>query len=130
MLGNAVAPVALAFGVALMAFEAVPLLLLGLAPVWLLLALTMFVSGIAVEQFVIAWNVSLQQNVPADRLSRVYSYDAMVSLAAMPLGQMAVGPLAVAFGVRSTLVGRAVLALVPTGLALLSRSLRSLGRTA
>jgi MFS family permease len=82
------------------------LLLVGLAwsPGFALLLLTGFVAGAAVEQFSIAWETSMQQNIPADRLARVYSYDALGSFLAIPLGQMAIGPVAVALGTGPTLL--------------------------
>src|SRR5690606_25880444 len=64
---------ALCYGVALTVLEAVPLLALGLSPVLPVLFAAMFLAGVAVEQFTVAWEVSLQQNVPQDRLARVYS---------------------------------------------------------
>ena len=88
----------------------------------------MFVSGVALEQFGIAWDVSLQQHVPPDRLARVYSYDAVGSFVAIPLGEVAVGPLAGRFGVEPTLIACAAVVLVAVGGALCSTGVRSLTR--
>lgn len=119
---------ALLVGVALIAVEAVPLTLLGLAPWAPLLGGAMFVGGIAIEQFGVAWDVSLQQNVPPDRLARVYSYDMVGSFVAIPVGEVAVGPVAQVVGVGPALVGCGVLVLLATGAALLSGSVRALER--
>ncbi|MDG4790733.1 MFS transporter [Micromonospora sp. WMMD1102] len=82
------------------------LLLLGLAwvPSVAVLLVAAVVAGLAVEQFSVAWETSMQQNIPADRLARVYSYDALGSFLAIPLGQIASGPLAEQIGETSTLL--------------------------
>ena len=85
------------------------LLPLGLAfqaPVYTLAAAG-FVAGMCVEQFGVAWETTLQQEVPADRLARVYSYDMLGSFVAIPLAQVVTGPLAAAVGVRPTLLAAA-----------------------
>ncbi|BBH69405.1 hypothetical protein ACTI_60900 [Actinoplanes sp. OR16] len=53
------------------------------------------------EQIAVYWDLSLQQNVPRAVLARVYSYDAVGSFAAVPLGEAVVGPLAEAVGMRT-----------------------------
>ncbi|NYI04427.1 MFS transporter [Allostreptomyces psammosilenae] len=85
-----------------------------------------FVVGAALTQFGVAWSVSLQQHIPADRLARVYSYDALGSYVAIPVAEVAVGPVAHAVGVRPTLYGAAVVIAVTTGLMLLSGEVRRL----
>jgi len=117
---------ALLVGVALVAVESLPLVVLAEAPGALLLSVAMFANGAALEQFGVAWDVSLQENVPADRLARVYSYDALGSFVALPLGEMAAGPVAAHFGVRSTLLAGAALVVGVTAAALCSRQVRTL----
>lgn len=117
---------ALLIGVAVVAVESLPLVVLAEAPGVLLLGVAMFLNGVALEQFGVAWDVALQQNIPADRLARVYSYDALGSFVALPLGEMAAGPLAGQLGVRGTLLGGAVLVVCVTAAALCSREVRSL----
>ena len=119
---------ALRYGVALTSLTAVPLLVLAHAPTAFVLAVTMLADGIAIEQFGVAWDVSLQQNVPAERLARVYSYDAVGSFVAIPVGQMLVGPIAGHVGVEATLTGVAVLVVLATVAALASGSVRGLRR--
>lgn len=120
---------ALRYGVALTSLTAVPLLVLAHAPSALVLAVTMLADGIAIEQFGVAWDVSLQQNVSADRLARVYSYDAVGSFVAIPVGQMLVGPIAGQVGVEATLTGAAVFVVLATVAALASGSVRGLQRS-
>jgi MFS family permease len=93
------------------------------------LLIAMFTAGVALEQFVVAWDVSLQENIPPDRLARVYSYDMLGSFIALPAGEIAAGPLAERFGVAVTLTGGAVLVVLTTGAALLCRDVRTLART-
>lgn len=88
----------------------------------------MFISGVAIEQFVVAWDVSIQENIPEDKLARVYSYDMLGSYIALPVGQMAAGPLAEHFGVRTTLLAGAILIVMVTCLALCSAQVRGLVR--
>lgn len=117
---------ALLVGVALVAVESLPLVVLAEAPGALLLSVAMFANGAALEQFGVAWDVSLQENIPADRLARVYSYDALGSFVALPLGEMAAGPVAGHFGVRATLLAGAALVVGVTAAALCSRQVRTL----
>lgn len=120
----------LRFGTVMVAAEALPLLALGLNPVVPVLIGAAFVAGIALEQFGIAWDTTLQQHIPADRLARVYSYDMLGSFLAIPAGEVAAGPLAGAFGARATLVAAAAVVVVATAAALTSTSLRELTNTA
>ncbi|MET9265527.1 MFS transporter [Amycolatopsis sp. NPDC004079] len=122
---------ALFVGVLLVTVEALPVLTLGWWPSLVPLLIAMLAAGLAMEQFSVAWDVSLQEHIPPDKLARVYSYDMLGSLAAMPLGQIAAGPLVQHFGREPVLVACGVLILVSTGLALCSREIRQLtNRTA
>ena len=101
---------------------------LGLAlrvPVYAL-TVAAFLCGMCLEQFGIAWETSLQQEIPADRLARVYSYDMLGSFVAIPLAQVTVGPLASAFGVRATLLGAAGIIVLSTLAMLAVRDVRVL----
>jgi MFS family permease len=121
---------ALAVGVGLILFEVPPILALGYAPNTVVLVIAMFVSGVATEQFSVAWEVSVQQNIPADRLASVYSYDALGSFLGLPLGQFTIGPLAGAWGTAPTLVGTALLLVFATAASLAVPSVRRLTNTA
>jgi MFS family permease len=111
-----------------MAFFAVPMLILGLDPQVLPLVAAAFVAGAAVEVFSIGWSVSMQEHIDERVLSRAYSYDALGSFVAMPLGQVIYGPLGEAFGYRPVLVVSAVVYLATVLLVLSSRSVRDLRR--
>ncbi|MGV9311304.1 MFS transporter [Streptomyces sp. NPDC003691] len=116
----------LRIGVTVVALDALPLIALAEAAPLALLFAAMFVNGMAVEQFGVAWDLSLQENVPADKLARVYSYDILGSVLALPVGEMAAGPLAEEYGTRATLLGGAMLTTAATAAALCSREVRSL----
>ncbi|MEV6607928.1 MFS transporter [Kutzneria sp. NPDC051319] len=116
---------ALFFGVSLVLLEAVPLVTLAVAPGTVAMMVALALTGFTMEQAGVAWDISLQENIPADRLARVYSYDAVGSFVAMPLGQIVAGPAAVAFGARSVLLVGAVVVVVATVAALCSRSVRT-----
>ncbi len=88
----------LRFGLWAGAIGALPLIALGLrlnAP-WLLTAA--FVGGLGSSALGIAWDTSLQEHVPTESLSRVSSFDDLLSYIAIPVGQLLVGPLSSALG--------------------------------
>ncbi|HEX8865431.1 MAG TPA: MFS transporter, partial [Lentzea sp.] len=110
------------------AFALLPLTL-ALYPVPWVLMVASFVCGVCLEQFGIAWETSLQHHVPADRLARVYSYDMLGSIAAVPLAQLVVGPVSGLAGVTATLLGCAAIHVVATLAMVASRSVRSVENT-
>ena len=120
----------LRFGMACAAGEALLMVALGTRPVLPVLLVTAFAGGFAIEQFGVAWETSMQQHVPADRLARVYSYDMLGSFLAMPLGEVAAGPVAAAVGLDVALLGAAAVVVLATAAALSSRSVRDLPNTA
>jgi MFS family permease len=68
----------------------------------------------------------MQENIDDEVLSRAYSYDALGSFVAMPVGQIVYGPLGAAFGYRKVLVVSGVVYLAVCLLTLSSRSVRAL----
>ena len=116
----------LLFGVVSTFFTAVPVVLLGLYPQLVVLILGAILAGIMLEQFGIAWETTMQEHVPPDKLARVYSYDMVGSFVAMPIGELAVGPIAHAVGVRATLVGAGALIVLAVAGMLISRDVRTL----
>jgi len=89
-------------------FFAAPLLMLGLDPHLVPLAIGMFLTGAGIEVFGLGWNLAMQEKIPEEMLSRAFSYDALGSMVAMPIGQLIVGPLAVAFGEQPVLVASGI----------------------
>jgi MFS family permease len=105
-------------------------LLFGLAiPLPLLAVLLLGVlAGIGTETFGVLWDTTMQQEIPQDRLSRVYSYDALGSFALIPLGLAAAGPIAEAVGTRATLFAGGVISVTATLAVLLVPEVRGLRR--
>jgi MFS family permease len=105
-----------------------PIVALGVAPHLGLLVVCAFVAGAGTEVFSMGWTLAMQEHVPPDMLSRAYSYDALGSFVAIPLGQLAFGPLGSAFGYTDVLVVSGVVYLFVCLLTLLSRPVRDLRR--
>jgi predicted MFS family arabinose efflux permease len=101
---------------------------LSLAGPWPLpfICVAAFVLGIALEIMMVQWTVALARNVPADKLARVSSYDALGSVFAMPLGAVIVGPVAAAIGVGTTEYWAAALTVIASLLALIPRDIRQM----
>lgn len=116
----------LLLGVACCAPGCLMLLTLAVIPVAAVLVVVSFLAGVALEQFGVAWESSLQEHIPADKLARVYSYDALGSFVAIPAGQVAAGPLADAVGTRTALLLAAGVAALSVAGMLTSRSVRGL----
>lgn len=87
-----------------------------------------FLAGVGIETFGVLWDTTMQQEIPADKLSRVYSYDALGSFVLIPVGQALAGPVAEVAGTRATLFGAAALVTVATLAVLLVPDVRSLKR--
>jgi MFS family permease len=88
-----------------------------------------FLHGFGLQVFDVQWQVAIQQNIPEDKLARVYSFDMVGSFVARPLGLVLVGPVAAAVGFDAWLM---VIGLVMGGsslLALLSPDVRHLERS-
>ncbi len=105
---------------------AAPLLMLGLHPALLPMLVASFLAGAGIEVFSLGWSLAMQENVPDEMLSRAYSYDALGSMVAIPLGQLTYGPLGEHLGLRPVLVASAVVYALLCLLALSSRSVRDL----
>ncbi len=103
-----------------------PLLVLGahLAAPWLVGAA--FVAGLGSSVTGIGWDTSLQEHVPAHVLSRVSSYDDLLSYVAIPIGQLLVGPFTHAFGGFRVALGAGAVYAVVTVLPLASTAVRRL----
>ncbi|WP_433372908.1 MFS transporter [Actinoplanes sp. CA-142083] len=114
------------FGVACCLPLSIPVFLLGAYPqVWALMV-TSLVAGLTLEQFGVAWETTMQEHVPPDKLARVYSYDMVGSFVAIPIGEMTVGPISHAAGREATLVGAGLLMIAAVVFMLSSRDVRTL----
>jgi MFS family permease len=107
----------------------IPLLLALAAPLPLVAVIGLAaVAGLGVETFGIMWDTTMQQEIPQEKLSRVYSYDALGSFVLIPLGYAVAGPLSEVFGTRPTILGAAAISLTATLLVLLVREVRTISR--
>jgi MFS family permease len=87
-----------------------------------------FVAGIGVTAFFTLWEVSLQEHVPGEALSRVSSFDYLASTILMPVGTALVGPLASEVGTQETLLGMSAVGIACALAFLAVPSVRSLPR--
>jgi MFS family permease len=87
-----------------------------------------FIMGFGIEIFGVLWDTTMQQEIPQEKLSRLYSYDALGSFVLMPIGYVVAGPLGEAVGDRATFLGAAVLVVVSTAAVLISRDVRTIER--
>ncbi|HEX7627284.1 MAG TPA: MFS transporter [Gaiellaceae bacterium] len=109
---------------------ALPLLALARPAPLVVVIAAAFLSGVGLEVFGVLWDTTMQQEVPGEKLSRVYAYDSLGSFVLMPLGFAAVGPIAAAIGDRTTFVAAATLVVVSTLAVFASRDVRRLERRA
>jgi MFS family permease len=63
-----------------------------------------FLHGLGLQIFSVQWETAIQQNIPDDKLARVYSFDIVGSYVARPLGLVLTGPIAQVVGFDSWLV--------------------------
>lgn len=88
--------------------SALPMLVLGTQVTTVALAVAFLIAGAGHSLVDLAWNLTVQEKVPEHMLSRVMSIDGFFSFVAMPIGQLAVGPIAQAAGTAQTEIGFAV----------------------
>lgn len=110
------------------AFMGLPLLLFGLLSSLPVLVAAALLAGAGIELFSLGWSLAMQENIEERMLSRAFSYDALGSFVAMPVGQLLYGPLGEAFGYRDVLVISGVLYALIALATLSSRSVRQLRR--
>ena len=92
------------------------------------LVVAAFAGGAGIEIFGVGWELAMQEHVPPDMLSRVYSYDMLGSFVAIPVGQLAFGPLGAAFGLQEMILLAGVAYCGISLLTLTSRAVRTMTR--
>jgi MFS family permease len=107
---------------------AAPMLILGSDPVLPLLIAAAFAAGLGVEVFSLGWNLAMQENIDERMLSRAYSYDALGSYVAIPIGQLTFGPLGEALGAQRVILVSGFVYVAIALITLMSRSVRRLER--
>jgi MFS family permease len=102
-----------------------PLLLFAPSPLaWI--AAGAFVAGFGFEIFNVLWNTALHTHVDPAALSRVSAYDAVGSIALVPLGEVLAGFSVEGFGAPATLLAAAALIVLPTAAVLFVPEVRQL----
>lgn len=100
-----------------------PMVVLGThVNVWALSA-TFVIAGAALSLLDLAWNLTVQEKVPEEMLSRIMAIDGFFSFVAMPIGQLAVGPLALAYGASAVQLGAFALAVLVAAFAATRRTI-------
>jgi MFS family permease len=97
------------------------------APVVLVVLLAVG-TGIGFALFDVFWNTTMAEQIPPHALSRASAYEWMGSLALLPVGYLAAGPIADATSTETVLVGGAILTAVVLALGLIPRETRMLRR--
>ncbi|WP_222890159.1 MFS transporter [Enterobacter sp. C2] len=117
-------------GVMLVAFCAMPILMLSqpASAQWLIAAF--FIAGVTFGLFGVVWAHSLQTHIPQEKLARVYAYDAVGSFVAIPFGELVAGPLAIQYGSTNVLLVSAMAVVVATFGACLVPAIRRLDNSA
>jgi MFS family permease len=91
-------------------YAAVPLGLL--APDWFWLVMAAYaLTGFGMELFNVIWFTAVQDQVEADKLARVSSFDFIISYGLAPLGLSAVVPLTSIFGTNTVLLATSIICL-------------------
>ncbi len=119
----------LRWGLLMGVLSALPTIVLGAhtAPLWLISAA--FIGGAGMSALAVSWDTSLQEHVPAHTISRVSSYDNLLSYAAIPIGQLCVGPLSGALGGFRVALVAGILAALAALAPLASTAVRRLPHT-
>jgi predicted MFS family arabinose efflux permease len=92
------------------------------------ICLVAFGLGTLMEVMMVQWTVEMATRIPADKLARVSSYDALGSMSAMPIGALLAGPLAAAIGVYSTQFAAAAVIVLASALTLIPREIWTIRR--
>lgn len=115
-------------GTALLSLTAAFPLAMSVSDALLPILLGAFLHGFGLEIFSVNWDLSIQQNVAADKLARVYSFDIVGSFVARPVGLALTGPVAAAVGLDRWLLVVAGVMGASSLVALLSPGVRRLER--
>lgn len=93
LIGEAALLLTVCFPLAMAVSDQLAVILLGAA-----------LHGFGLEVYSVGWDLAIQENVPEHLLARVYSFDALGSFLARPLGLALTGPMAALVGDRRWLV--------------------------
>jgi MFS family permease len=97
------------------------------APVVLVVPLAV-ATGMGFALFDVFWDTTMAEQIPPDRLSRASAWEWVGSLALLPVGFIAAGPVADATSTETVLLGGAIFTAAVLSLGLLPRATRTLRR--
>jgi len=97
------------------------------APVVLVVPLAV-ATGMGFALFDVFWDTTMAEQIPPDRLSRASAWEWVGSLALLPVGFIAAGPVAGATSTETVLLGGAIFTAAVLSLGLLPRATRTLRR--
>ena len=112
----------------LLALNPLRLFVLSATPPLLVVLAFVLVASAAMALGDTLWHTTLQRNVPSQSLSRVSSFDWMVSLAFFPIGAALAGPIADVLGASSAMLLFAIAATIPCLLVLAIPAVREVRR--
>ncbi|MBU6264398.1 MAG: MFS transporter [Actinomycetales bacterium] len=92
----------------------------------ILIALSSFALGIAMDLFYVFWVTTIQQHVAKDSLSKVLAYDAWGSMAMAPLIMGIAGPITEYFGTKATLNAISIICFITLLLPFLVKEVREI----
>lgn len=95
------------------------------SPTWLI-ATSMLAAGICIDVFEVLWRTTVHTHVPEHAMSRISSYDSLVSFICTPLGLAVAGPVAAHIGIAETLLLSGVLVLLASTIPLFFSAVRTL----
>jgi MFS family permease len=108
------------------ALAGLPLVAIGLSGDTWVVAATAFAGGLGLALSAITWESALQAAVPEESLSRIAAYDDLLSYVAIPLSQLAAGPLAQRYGPEGVSLVCGIGCIAAGLLPLLNRQVRNL----
>lgn len=107
---------------------AVPITTLAFSPSLAVLLVVAFIGGIGFDLFGITWETAVQEHIPTDVLSRVYSYSMFGFFVAIPLGAVSAGAAAEMFGIQPVILTAAITYITVVTTALLTPAVWRLSR--
>jgi len=105
---------------------ALPMLALGLVVSTPTIAAAFFVVGCGMAALNLSWSLAVQEKVPEEMLSRIMAIDGFFSFVAMPIGQLAIGPVEHSIGSSHAEIACAALVVVTFAVGVTRRPLRAL----
>jgi MFS family permease len=106
-----------------------PLLTLAIPLPAVIIGLTCIIAFAGLAFLNEVWDAVMQQLIPAHVLSRVTSYDWLISSVSMPIGYTLAGPAAQSIGIPTTLVAAAIILVVPSIAVIFLPGVRRVRRT-